>query len=308
MAAATNVIRGTCTFEQRPFGAIGCCPAAPPEEACGVLFQSRDEVETERLSLTEMDSLAGQDTPEGLLPCHASTETTASEETTTGGASTCSRSAFLSDEQEEDSPPVQLAFIAKGAPQGAAREWTAAAAAGAAAGGSPVDSDAEALPAQLGLLNLNCAETQGASSTGIEGSHLLQGPTPQHPHQPQAVGRAQSEGGPGKRHWAPRESGHLRLIHSASPPGHLRLHAGHRSRRRSCPSSGVSTQQGSKQRTADTSDQVYKLGLLLRQLGRLGKVRSCWQIWQEMKKTEGKQLRASIYSRLKGNQLCCFHR
>ncbi|KAL8274328.1 hypothetical protein Esti_001730 [Eimeria stiedai] len=289
MAAATNLIRGTCTFDQRPFGAIACCPAVPPgaaalpEEPCGVLFHRQDDVETEPVSPIEMDSLAGQEAPEGLLPCNTTTETTSSEETATGGRSTCSRSAFLSDGREEDSPPVQLAFIAVGAPQAAAGEWAAA------AGCSPADSEAEALPAQLRLLSLNCVETPGAPSTGTESSRLLQGgPIPPHRHQPQPVGRVQSEGGPGKPYWAPRENGHVRLLHSASPPGHLRLHAGHRSRRRSCPSSGVSTQQGIKQRASDTSDQVYRLGLLLRQLGRLGKVRSCWQIWQAMKKTEGK--------------------
>ncbi|KAL8428898.1 hypothetical protein ACSSS7_006906 [Eimeria intestinalis] len=222
MAAATNVIRGTCTFDQHPFGAMGCCPTGPsgaaalPEETCGVLFQHQHEVETEPVSLLSMGSLGRQEAPEGLVPCHTTTETTASDETATGDASTCSRSAFLSDEREDDSPPVQFAFLAKGASQAAGREWAAA-----ATGSSPAtDSDAEALPAQLGLLDLNCVDAGGAPDTGAEASHVLQGTaTPSHHHQPQPVGRAQSEGDSGKRHWAPRENGHERLIHSASPSG-----------------------------------------------------------------------------------------
>ncbi|OEH79369.1 ppr repeat-containing protein [Cyclospora cayetanensis] len=53
------------------------------------------------------------------------------------------------------------------------------------------------------------------------------------------------------------------------------------------PSASVPATTG-KARGSDTSDQVYRLGLLLRQLGRLGKVRRCWEIWQEMVNTEGK--------------------
>lgn len=45
---------------------------------------------------------------------------------------------------------------------------------------------------------------------------------------------------------------------------------------------------GSAENNRENSEQVYRLGVLLRQLGRQGEIRSCWDVWRELNSTAGR--------------------
>ncbi|CDJ69201.1 LOW QUALITY PROTEIN: hypothetical protein, conserved [Eimeria necatrix] len=220
----------------------------------------------------------------------SSSTTTAAEGPLSADAcnSTSSDSAFLPTDQEHDLLRLSLAFTAaRGSPSKA--EFPRGAALSPSSSGAGKAPDMAALTAQLKCLDMQ----SGCGSASREHKDLksinvplqLQPPltSPQSNRQKESsVASVEASA------WAQTPVKEEDLVASRAPDESRPPQEVPRSRNKSC----ASTPAGGagKSRAGDTEDQVYRLGLLLRQLGRLGRVRSCWEIWQEMMNTEGKPL------------------
>ncbi|KAL8431786.1 hypothetical protein Efla_005008 [Eimeria flavescens] len=331
MSAASNASSRPSSLFKGPSLPLACLPvfspafaaawtAMPPARAPELLSAKLFAAEAEAsLRLPMGFSLAAS--PEALEgPPQGTTETTASERSFSAtesceplpepsSAASCSTWAFLPGEQDyAAASPVQLAFLSKksGLDATKAGEWGAPR--GSSADTVSRASEDEALTAQLQQLDLGSSEElAGAESKGSDGrppSQVLQGRELLHLHASPPLPRPAPDergGAPGE---GPQECASSELplttapqrgplLQGAPPPtSHRKPHEAPRGRRRQGPPRGPSAppRPGNKTRTGDSSDQ----------LGRLGKVRSCWELWQEMMNTEGKSF-ALLGSSLKPN-------
>lgn len=295
MSAATHTISGKSSANEDSFQAISApivAPAIIPHIPFPLQLRHVSLAQEYEISLCQMGSLAVPDVIQEPEPGQAATETTASERSSsaataaegTAAAADASKSpysdpSFLPTDRDYDLSRLPLAFPTTNGVEAPALER--------AAGSSPAASraalDVDALTAQMKQLELHrCeAQTDVGDSARPANTHLQEDKLSLYaqlqPHQARNEGSSVVPAS--KSPWPAyqnKDNTDLGLFHSP---------AGQRNRRRSCPSAPAA---GGKARAGGTNDQVYRLGLLLRQLGRLGKVRSCWEIWQEMVNTEGK--------------------
>lgn len=308
MSAAAHTISGIFSVNEDNYQVISApvvVPAVIPLIPFPLQLRQGSLAPQLETSLCQMGSLGASNVIQEPEAGQAATDTTASERSssattaaegpaaaTDASKSPCSDPAFIPTDRDYDFSRVPLAFhLSNGVEIPAAHR---------AAGRPPVTSrpalEVDVLTAQMNQLGMHgCqAQTDVGKSAGPTTTHLqdeqlsLYGqiqPHEQHNEDRNVLAR--------KSNWPAyknKDNTALGLFHG--PAGQRRLHEGPRNRRRSCPSSPAAV---CKARAGDTSDQVYRLGLLLRQLGRLGKVRSCWEIWQEMVNTEGLKPNAVSY-------------
>lgn len=311
MSVAARFPNGECGLGEEAFRGAGGSPVAGA--ATGALppgigpssLPSTTDIEAGSYAVSCLPLLSRPEEPAVGQTAGEKAASDRSCSTTTGAdgplsADACnsvsSESAFLPPGQECDLPRMSLAFTT---PTGGSLPPTEP---GDIEGTlSPVPYQARevlevaGLTAQLKRLDMQsgCDPTTGEGKPlGAEGLPLqLSSALPAPDLQSQAV----SEGGPVEaKSWVPTQVQEGAGVEASQVPGgpHIQQE-GHRTRQKSnafTPSCG-----GGKVRAGDTEDQVYRLGLLLRQLGRLGRVRSCWEIWQEMMNTEGKRMRTSPF-------------
>lgn len=220
-------------------------------------------------------------------------ETTASERSNSGltaadgqatavDANVCDKSSFLSPDHDNNSTPMKLTFCTADGFESQAGERPAGSSTGTTTGDEALAGDMNGVDPHGCSLSAEVAMCMGSAQ-----SNMRQGqPLSLHTQHQSLSGNEGGGVSNKKQNW---QSNQAKESHASGalqgPSSQRRSQEGQRGGRRSLPS-GVT--QGTKARAGDTTDQVYKFGLLLRQLGRLGKVRSCWEIWQEMVNTEGR--------------------
>lgn len=310
MSVAARFPNGECALGEEAFLGSGGCPLAGP--ATGALppgigpssLTSATDIEGGSFGVSCLPLLSKHSEPAVGQTAAEKAASDRSCSTTTGAdgplsADACnsasSDSAFLSAGQECDLPRMSLAFTT---PSGGRLSLTdPPQEVGGTLSTVPYQGD-EALEVAALTAQLKCLDVQNAcepatskvKTVGAEGVPLQL--SPQLPA-PELHSQAVSEGGAVEaKSWVPAQAqGGAGVGASQVSGGPHTQQEGPRSRQRS--NAFAPTCGGGKARAGDTEDQVYRLGLLLRQLGRLGRVRSCWEIWQEMMNTEGKRDRDS---------------